>query len=139
MRTPSPPPSPPRGERIKVRGLTLTALLGVLLLLASPALAARADYVTTKELLGAPDKWHGRSVVLSGAVAHLEPRVSGRGNAYFTFQLVDGTGVVRVFSYGTPEVRDGQRVQVEGIFHKIKRVGTHTFENQVDARRIRPR
>lgn len=115
------------------RALVLALLLGG----AVGALAVGADYVTVKDLLGAPDKWHGRPVVLSGAVTRLEPRVSGRGNAYFTFQLVDGTGAVRVFSYGTPEIKDGQRVRVEGIFHKIKRVGTHTFENQVDARRIR--
>lgn len=117
--------------------MAVAALLALLLGGAASALAVRADYVTAKDLLGAPDKWHGQPVVLSGEVTRLEPRVSQRGNAYFTFQLVDETGAVRVFSYGTPEVSDGQRVQVEGIFHKIKRVGTYTFENQVDAKRIR--
>lgn len=114
-------------------------LLALVLAGAAPALAVRADHVTTGDLLGAPDKWHGRPVVVSGTVTRLEPRTSARGNAYFTFQLVDAAGAVRVFSYGIPEVREGQRVQVEGTFHKVKRVGTHTFQNQVDARVIRLR
>jgi len=121
-------------RRSLAAGLVLAVLLGV----SAPAQAVRADYVTTGQLLGAPDKWHGRPVVVSGTVARLEPRTSARGNAYFTFQLVDGAAV-RVFSYGIPEVREGQRVQVEGTFHKVKRVGTHTFQNQVDARVIRAR
>jgi len=112
-------------------------LLALLLGAGTSALAVRADYVTTRDLLGAPDKWHGRQVVLSGTVARLEPRTSERGNAYFTFSLADEAGTVAVFSRGTPEVRDGQRVQVEGFFHKVKRVGKHTFRNQVDAKRIR--
>jgi len=119
-------------RRSLAAGLVLAVLLGV----SAPAQAVRADYVTTGQLLGAPDKWHGRPVVVSGTVTRLEPRTSQQGVAYFTFALVDAGGTVTVFSYGTPDVRDGQRVQVEGRFHKVKRVGKHTFHNQVDARVI---
>jgi hypothetical protein len=107
-----------------------------LVLFAASALAARADLVTVKDLLAEPDKWHGRAVVVTGGVGKLEARTSKRGNPYYTFLLNDGMQSVTVFSYGTPEVRDGSRVQVEGTFLKIKRVGQYTFHNQVDARRI---
>lgn len=77
-------------------------------------------------------------MVVTGTVSRLEPRVSQRGNPYYTFLLRDGRSSVAVFSYGSPEIREGARVEVEGIFLKVKRVGRHTFQNQVDARRIRP-
>lgn len=52
--------------------------------------------------------------------------------------LTDGLAGVTVFSYGTPQIRDTNRVQVEGTFLKVKRVGKYTFQNQVDATRITP-
>lgn len=118
---------------------TLLPLLAwlALVLWAASALAARADLVTVKDLLAEPDKWHGRAVVVTGSVGKLERRTSQRGNPYYTFLLNDGMQSVTVFSYGTPEVGDGSRVQVEGTFLKIKRVGKYTFQNQVDAIRIR--
>jgi len=113
----------------------LTAL--ALVLWAASALAARADLVTVKDLLAEPDKWHGRAVVVTGSVGKVEPRTSQRGNAYYTFRLSDGPASVTVFSYGTPELHDGNRVNVEGTFLKVNRVGKYTFQNQVNAIRIR--
>lgn len=114
------------------------ALLATLALVlwAAAAVAVRADLVTVKELLAEPDKWHGRAVAVSGSVGKLEPRTSQRGNPYYTFRLNDGRQSLTVFSYGTPDVRDGNRVQVEGTFLKVNRVGKYTFQNQVDAIRI---
>jgi len=111
-------------------------LLGLILAWATSALSGEASAVTTRDLLAAPDKWHGRPVILSGTATRLEPRTSQRRNPYFTFRLADHAGGVTVFSYGTPELREGQKVQIEGIFLKVKRVGKHTFQNQVDATRI---
>lgn len=108
----------------------------VVVLVATAALAVPADLVSVKTLLAEPDKWHGRAVVVSGSVGKLEPRTSQRGNPYYTFLLTDESASVTVFSYGAPEIKDGNRVQVEGTFLKIKRVGKYTFQNQVDARQI---
>ena len=117
---------------------TLIPLLAwfAVILFAAGAPAARADLVTVKDLLAEPDKWHGRAVIVSGNVVKLGPRTSQRGNPYYTFLLTDGSASVTVFSYGTPEIKDGNRVQVEGTFLKVERVGKSTFQNQVDARRI---
>ena len=120
---------------MKRRPIPLLAGL-VLLFWASGALAARADLVTVKDLMAASDKWHGRAVVVSGSVSKLEPRTSQRGNPYYTFVLSDGLATVNVFSYGAPQIKNLDRVQVEGTFLKVKRVGNYTFQNQVDARRI---
>ena len=116
--------------------LALPVTLALVLWITS-ALAARADLVTIKDLLAEPDKWHGQAVVVTGSVGKLEARTSQRGNPYYTFRLNDGMQSLTVFSYGTPEVKNGNRVQVEGTFLKVKRVGKYTFQNQVDAIRIR--
>ena len=117
--------------------IPLLASLAVALLTGS-ALAARADLVTVKDLLDAPDKWHGRPVVVTGVVTQLDAKTSQRGNPYYTFVLTDALTSVTVFSNGVPQIRDLSRVQVEGTFLKVKRVGKYTFQNQVDARRIQP-
>ncbi|MBI2544433.1 MAG: hypothetical protein HYW16_04325 [Candidatus Rokubacteria bacterium] len=116
----------------------LVPLLAGLVLLfgAASALAARADLVAVKDLLAQPDKWHGRPVVASGVVSRLDARTSQRGNTYYTFVLTDGVASVKVFSYGVPQIKDTSRVQVEGTYLKVNRVGNSTFHNQVNARRI---
>ncbi len=122
----------PIAVRLTIAVVTLTLLIAT-----GVALGARADLVTVGELLAQADKWHGRPVVVSGSVNDLKEQVSQRGNPYYTFTLSDGGAAgVTVFSYGKPAVRFGQRVQVEGVFHKVKRVGKFTFPMQVDARRI---
>ena len=115
--------------------IPLAAWMGVVLLAAS-ALGAPADLVAVKDLLAQPDKWNGQPVVVSGVVSRLDARTSQRGNSYYTFVLTDGLASVNVFSYGSPQIRDTSRVQVEGTFLKVNRVGKYTFHNQVNARRI---
>ena len=115
--------------------VSLVAWMGVALLAAS-ALAARADLVAVKDLLAQPDKWNGQSVVVTGVVSRLDAKTSQKGNSYYNFVLTDGLASVNVFSYGVPQIKDTSRVQVEGTYLKVKRVGKYTFQNQVDARRI---
>ena len=115
--------------------IPLAAWMGVVLLAAS-ALGAPADLVAVKDLLAQPDKWNGQPVVVSGVVSRLDARTSQRGNSYYTFVLTDGLASVNVFSYGVPKIKDTNRVQVEGTYLKVKRVGKYTFQNQVDARRV---
>ena len=92
--------------------IPLLAWLAVVLF-AAGAPAARADLVTVKDLLAEPDKWHGRAVIVSGNVVKLGPRTSQRGNPYYTFLLTDGSASVTVFSYGTPEIKDGDIITVD--------------------------
>ena len=115
--------------------IPLVAWMGVALLAAS-ALAARADLVGVKVLLAQPDKWHGQPVVVTGVVSRLDAKTSQKGNPYYTFVLTDSLASVNVFSYGVPQIKDTSRVQVEGTYLKVKRVGKYTLQNQVDARRI---
>lgn len=115
--------------------IPLVAWMGVVLLAAS-ALAARSDLVAVKDLLAQPDKWHGQPVVVTGVVSRLDAKTSQKGNPYYTFVLTEGLASVNVFSYGAPQIKDTNRVQVEGTYLKVNRVGKYTFYDQVNARRI---
>jgi hypothetical protein len=62
--------------------------------------------------------------------------VSQRGNAYYSFDLQDATGRIRVFSFGQATCPEGREATVEGTFDTVKRVGGYTFYNEVTASRV---
>jgi hypothetical protein len=111
---------------------------GLVLVLAL-ALPAFAGSTTVGAILAAPDQYNGQSVTLQGALTHLSKRVSQRGNAYYTFDLEDRTGAIRVFSFGTAQCGEKASVTVEGTFEKVKRVGRYTFVNEITATQVRCR
>ena len=108
----------------------------VLVVLLDPALALARDRIG--DILARPETFDRREVVLIGKASALDPRTSQRGNDYFTFRLADETGAsLKVFSWGQPAITPGDRVEVQGRFQKERRVGRHTFTNEVEAVRIR--
>jgi len=110
--------------------------VGLGLSLAIVALPALGFSATPGEILSAPERYDGQSVALDGIVTHLSQRVSQRANAYYTLDLQDPTGAIRVFSFGTPPCTDGMKARVEGTFQRVKRVGPYTFHNEVTATTI---
>jgi hypothetical protein len=103
----------------------------VLALLLLPLRAASLE-TSPAEILARPDHFDGTVVTLNGTMTAPRPRVSRRGNAYYTFTLQGLT----VFSFGAPPCPEGARVTVEGTFRKLKHQGSYTFRNQVDADRV---
>ena len=113
--------------RLLCAGLVLT------LALALPALAAPT---TAGAILAAPDRYDGQPVTLQGAVTHLSKRVSRRGNPYYTFDLRDKSGTIRVFSFGEAPCSENSPVTVDGTFEKVKQAGRYTFFNEITATRV---
>ena len=101
--------------------------------LAPPVQAFNA---TAGAILVAPERYDKQAVTLSGALTNLDQRVSQRGNAYYTFDLQDATGRIRVFSFGQAPCPAGRQAIVDGTFETVKRVGEHTFYNEVTASRV---
>ena len=99
---------------------------------------ALAAEVTVTTVLTAPERYDRQEVTLTCTAQAVSPKTSRRGNPYTTFQLRDTSGqALTVFTWGHPTMKSGDRVQVTGIFEQIKRVGTYTFRNQVDAKEIK--
>jgi hypothetical protein len=101
-----------------------------------PAPAVQAFETTAGAILVAPERYDKQAVTLNGAVTNLNPRVSQRGNAYYTFDLQDVTGRMRVFSFGQASCPEGRRATIDGTFETVKSVGGHTFYNEVTASRV---
>jgi hypothetical protein len=98
--------------------------------------AGEAADAQIKAILADPARYDGQPVMLAGSVSRLDARVSRRGNPYYTFTLDDGSGRLTVFSFGRAPCPSPTRVTVDGEFRQVKKVGSHTFHDQVDARRV---
>ena len=112
------------------RAVSGLAVALVVLLSSSAGWALKAS---PTEILADADRFDGKLVTLTGQVTKLKPRVSQKGNPYYTFDLHDGRRGITVFSFGKPPCNEGVPATVEGHFQKVKRQGRNTFHNQVDA------
>jgi cytochrome c-type biogenesis protein CcmE len=122
------------GERRLSKRAWIACLAVVVSLVA--AVGAWALQSSPTAILGEPDRFDGQIVTISGTVTNVQPQVSQRGNAYFTFELSDGRKSITVFKFGESPCRTGATATVEGRFQKVKQAGDYTFRNQVDATKI---
>src|SRR5881396_1171948 len=119
------------GTMMGSRRATSTLALICVLALASPARWASA--ATVAEIAKNPVAFDQKTVTASGTAEEISSRTSRRGNPYTTFRLSDRGEAVKVFTFGTPAIKDGQRVEVRGVFQRVKQVGAYTFHDEIDA------
>jgi len=122
----------PKQRRAHARQAALLSVLFALLVVAH----AWAFDASIKDVATSPERFDGKSISLRGNVVNLQRRVSAKGKAYFTFDLSDGAGSVRVFSFGQTPCKQGDEAAVDGQFDQVKRVGRYTFRNEVTATRV---
>ena len=61
-------------------------------------------------------------------------RTSKGGNEYTTFSLIESSGEsIRVFTWGHPKIKEGQKVKVTGTYRKVKKIRRYTFYNEIEA------
>ncbi len=111
-----------------MRPLRFGMLLGAWLAATTQVYAA--DSISA--ILRAPSSYDGKHVEVTGTIRSLREKTLHKGNAKDTFSICDG-GCLRVFTFGHPEVSDGEKLTVHGIFAAVKHVGRHTFRNEIDA------
>jgi hypothetical protein len=97
------------------------------------SLAARGWAATVADIAKNPTHFDQKAVTVSGTAEAVSSRTSRRGNPYTTFRLADQGDAVKVFTFGTPAIKDGQRVEVHGVFQRVKQVGRYTFHDEIDA------
>lgn len=94
--------------------------------------------VSIKAILENPERYDGQKVTIQGKVSAIKHRTSKRGNQYTTFDVTDASGgPIKVFTWGWPKISNGDRVEVTGIFQRVKRVGRYIFYNEIEATSIR--
>jgi hypothetical protein len=79
-----------------------------------------------------PTAFDGRHVTVSGTVRSVLVKTSHRGNDYEAFSLCEKS-CLKVFTWGHPQIREGQRLEIKGTFQAVKRVGQYTFRNEIEA------
>lgn len=112
---------------------TGTVVFAIITLFCSPAPSADEIMASPRAVMANPDHFDGKAIVMEGTVTNIFFKISRRGNPYYTFDLTDGAGSVKVFSFGKPVISEGDRVKVSGRFMKEKRVGKYIFYNEIDA------
>jgi len=86
------------------------------------ALTDFAESIKPSEILRDPAAFDGKHVMISRTVQNVIPKTSRKDNDYETFDLCDASGV-RVFTWGHPDLREGQHLSVSGTFDAVKHVG----------------
>lgn len=92
--------------------------MNVALIHLSFVLVAQAPPLSVSELLADPDRFHRQPVTVRGTISDV--RESGLRRPIYTFDLSDGTQIVRVIAFTTPPCQSGT-VTVEGTFEQVKR------------------
>ena len=100
------------------------ALIGVLILVSSARWAGAA---TVAEIAGNLAAFDQKIVTVSGTAEDISSPTSG--NPYTTFKLSDRSEAVKVFTFETPAIKEGQRVDLHGMFQRVKHVGSYTFHD----------
>ncbi len=79
------------------------------------------------------------TVTVTGTADEISSRTWRLGNPYTTFRLSDQGEAAKVFTVGTPAIKEGQRVEVRGLFLRhVKHVGQYTFHDEIDAWSVSP-
>jgi len=113
-------------------------ILPLIFLLIFPSYIFSFQKTTIKEILNDPDFYHQKVVIVIGKIKNLRLKVSRKGNPYTTFRLMDKTrNGLKVFIWEHQDLKEGDLVEVTGVFKRIKRVGIYTFFNEIEAERIK--
>ena len=92
--------------------MNATLILGLVLI-------AQAAPVSVGELLSDPDRFRDQPVTVSGTMGDFREHVTRTRTRYYTFNLADGTQIIRVISYEKPQCQGGAAT-VEGTFEQVK-------------------
>ena len=113
--------------------MRIAVLVTVVLVLSASAPPAFALSASPGEIMANVDRYDGQPITTRGTVKNLRETVSRRGNAYYTFDLVDGSRGVKVFSFGNAPCQVGSAATVEGTFKKVTQQGRYVFYNEIQA------
>jgi hypothetical protein len=106
-------------------------LLAIALLAGLPVAGLAAT--TIVQLLNDPSTYDGKHVSVSGTVKHLTPETSSGGRAFVIFALCSTSSCVRVFGWGSPQLRDASIIAVRGTFAAVRQFASYTFHNGIQA------
>ena len=105
-----------------------------LILFTSISLAC--ENTTVSSIIANASEFDGKEVCVEGSVSDLEFKTSQKGDPYVTFSVNDENfQSLTVFSFGSLQIKEGDKVKVSGRYYVVKRVGiiTYSYYNAIDA------
>lgn len=105
------------------------------LLLSTPGLVAARDRSPT-EVLNAPGRFDGQTIVLAGTISNVKERLSTGGQRYYLFEVDDGIRAINVIKVGVLPCGAGGYAVIEGAFQRTREFDKETYRNQIKAWRM---
>lgn len=111
--------------------LILTIILGGFSV--CPAVDTTAEKIVTKK-----DSYDGKEVSVKGTVSNLKFKTANAKDDYTTFVLVGGSGGrINVFIWGNLKLKVGQKVQVTGVYRKVRKTTQRNYYNEIEASQVK--
>ncbi|HAH06412.1 MAG TPA: hypothetical protein DCM05_07785 [Elusimicrobia bacterium] len=112
-------------------GLLAVGLLGLL------AFSAAAEEVLSISALLKDRKGHnGKNVCIAGKTSVLFEKFSRKGNHYYSVWVDDGSGKIKVFSFGYPSFKQGDEIEACGQYLMEKWQSGRVFHDELTAKVI---
>lgn len=111
----------------------LTPILIFALALGAVAQSSQ-KFISVDALIKDQKKLDKKDVTVRGRVKDFKARTSKAGNKYATFKLTGEKGEVNVYQreHPKPLPKDGELVEVIGVYRLEKKVGDRTFKNEIE-------
>lgn len=77
-----------------------------------------------------------KTVSINGTVSRIKLKTSQAGNNYATFKLTFQEKTLKVFTFGHPDITEGNEVEVTGTYFKEKTVSGYQYYDEVEAEEI---
>lgn len=105
------------------------------LFVAGAALALAASFLTVDAVMKDPKKHNAKDIVVRGRVSDFNERTSQRGTKYTTFKLRGDKQTLSVYvrEHLAKKPKNGDVVEVNGVFRETKNVGQRVFKNEIEA------
>jgi hypothetical protein len=125
-----------RGQGMKTQSLICRFFL-IACMTVALAVAAPAAIVEVGNIVKNPAQFDNKIVAIQGTATTVSERISRIGNPYMTSRVQDSTGSIAIYARGHPGISNGDRVEVIGLFQRVKRVGRYTFYNEINVQNIK--
>lgn len=104
-------------------------------ILLAAACAFAATVLTPDQVIKEREKLDAKAITVRGKVEDFDAKTSKRGNPYTVFKIAGGKQKVNGYLRGhlAKAPKNGDTVEVTGVFRKEKKVGGQTFKDEIDA------
>jgi len=93
---------------------------------------------TVEKIMNNRDSYDGREVSVTGTVSNIKFKTLEAGNTYTTFMLASKSGGrIKVFVWGKSKLKAGQKVQVTGVYRKVRTTARRYYYNEIEASEVK--